>query len=319
MKLSIILPIYNVEQYIGDTLKSIYNQKINETLFELIAVNDGTPDDSMKIVNEFANVHSNLHIINQENQGLSCARNAGLKIAKGDYIWFVDSDDTLEAQSISKVIHYIQSDPKTEIWGFNIVRVQEDNKKEKIEHIILKNKHFNLYDIPLQREKIIHKAHIAPVQRFIFKHSFLTKNNITFYPKIYHEDIEFMSRAFFLSKQIKFINYTPYRYLVRTTGSIMSSINMKSIKDRMTIALELNKYKQKYALNNFEKAYFNDIALFLIRSILRYPHSYETEFKEFINLNHKNIRMILINGLWANCYFKDVKKCIAAIILLIKI
>lgn len=99
----------------------------------------------------------------------------------------------------------------------------------------------------------------------------------------------------------------------------MSSINMKSIKDRMTIALELNKYKQKYALNNFEKAYFNDIALFLIRSILRYPHSYETEFKEFINLNHKNIRMILINGLWANCYFKDIKKCIAAIILLIKI
>lgn len=319
MKLSIILPIYNVEQYIGDTLKSIYNQKINETLFELIAVNDGTPDDSMKIVNEFANVHSNLHIINQENQGLSCARNAGLKIAKGDYIWFVDSDDTLEAQSISKVIHYIQSDPKTEIWGFNIVRVQEDNKKEKIEHIILKNKHFNLYDIPLQREKIIHKTHIAPVQRFIFKHSFLTKNNITFYPKIYHEDIEFMSRAFFLSKQIKFINYTPYRYLVRNTGSIMSSVNMKSVRDKMTIALELNKYKQKYALNNFERAYFNDIALYLIRSLLKYPHSYETEFKEFINLNHKKIRMILIKGLWANCYFKDIKKCIAAIILLIKI
>lgn len=319
MKLSIILPIYNVEQYIGDTLKSIYNQKINETLFELIAVNDGTPDDSMKIVNEFANVHSNLHIINQENQGLSCARNAGLKIAKGDYIWFVDSDDTLEAQSISKVIHYIQSDPKTEIWGFNIVRVQEDNKKEKIEHIILRHKNFNLYDIPLQREKIVHKTHIAPVQRFIFKHSFLTKNNITFYPKIYHEDIEFMSRAFFLSKQIKFINYTPYHYLVRTTGSIMSSINMKSIKDKMTIALELNKYKQKYALNNFERAYFNDIALFLIRSILKYPHSYEAEFKEFINLNHKNIRMILINGLLANCYFKDIKKCISAIILLIKI
>lgn len=319
MYLSIIIPIYKVEKYIRYTLDSIYNQNANEKSFEVICVNDGTPDNSMNIVEEFKILYNNLHIINQKNEGLSCARNAGLKIAKGDYIWFVDSDDTLEAQSISKVIHYIQSDPKTEIWGFNIVRVQEDNKKGKIEHIILKHKNFNLYDIPLQREKIVHKTHIAPVQRFIFKHSFLTKNNITFYPKIYHEDIEFMSRAFFLSEQIKFINYTPYRYLVRTTGSIMSSINMKSIKDRMTIALELNKYKQKYALNNFEKAYFNDIALFLIRSILKYPHSYETEFKEFINLNHKNIRMILINGLWANCYFKDIKKCIAAIILLIKI
>ena len=319
MYLSIIIPIYKVEKYIRYTLDSIYNQNENEKSFEVICVNDGTPDNSMNIVEEFKILYKNLHIINQKNEGLSCARNAGLKIAKGDYIWFVDSDDTLEAQSISKVIHYIQSDPKTEIWGFNIVRVQEDNKKEKIEHIILKNKHFNLYDIPLQREKIIHKTHIAPVQRFIFKHSFLTKNNITFYPKIYHEDIEFMSRAFFLSKQIKFINYTPYRYLVRNTGSIMSSVNMKSVRDKMTIALELNKYKKEYALNHFEKAYFNDIALYLIRSLLKYPHSYETEFKEFINLNHKKIRMILIKGLWANCYFKDIKKCIAAIILLIKI
>lgn len=319
MYLSIIIPIYKVEKYICYTLDSIYNQNANEKSFEVICVNDGTPDNSMNIVEEFKILYNNLHIINQKNEGLSCARNAGLKIAKGDYIWFVDSDDTLEAQSISKVIHYIQSDPKTEIWGFNIVRVQEDNKKGKIEHIILKHKNFNLYDIPLQREKIVHKTHIAPVQRFIFKHSFLTKNGITFYPKIYHEDIEFMSRAFFLTKQIKFINYTPYRYLVRNTGSIMSSVNMKSVRDKMTIALELNKYKKEYALNHFEKAYFNDIALYLIRSLLKYPHSYETEFKEFINLNHKKIRMILIKGLWANCYFKDIKKCIAAIILLIKI
>lgn len=318
MKLSIILPIYNVELYIGDTLKSIYSQKIDETLFELIAVNDGTPDNSMKIVNEFANVHNNLHIINQENQGLSCARNTGLNLAKGDYIWFIDSDDTLEKDSISKVIQNIQSTPDIEIWGFNIIRVQEINKEEKVEHIILQKKNFNLYNVSLQTKKIIHKTHIAPVQRFIFKHSFLTKNGITFYPKIYHEDIEFMSRAFFLTKQIKFINYAPYRYLVRNTGSIMSSVNMKSVRDKMTIALELNKYKKEYALNHFEKAYFNDIALYLIRSLLKYPHSYETEFKEFINLNHKRIRMILIKGLWANCYFKDIKKCIAAIGLLIK-
>lgn len=153
MKLSIILPIYNVEQYIGDTLKSIYSQKIDETLFELIAVNDGTPDNSMKIVNEFANVHNNLHIINQENQGLSCARNIGLNLAKGDYIWFIDSDDTLEKDSISKVIQYIQSTPDIEIWGFNIIRVQEINKKEKVEHVILQKKNFNLYNISLQTKK----------------------------------------------------------------------------------------------------------------------------------------------------------------------
>lgn len=318
MKLSIILPIYNVEQYIGDTLKSIYNQKINETLFELIAVNDGTPDDSMKIVNEFANVHSNLHIINQENQGLSCARNAGLKIAKGDYIWFVDSDDTLEAQSISKVIHYIQSDSKTEIWGFNILRVQEKNREEQIEHIILNKKDFRLYNIPLQGKRTLYKSHIAPVQRFIFKHSFLIKNSLNFYPHIYHEDIEFMSKAFFWATRIKIINYSPYRYLVRASGSITSSLNMKSITDKMLIINELNKFKQKYAITKYDKAYFDAISLFLIRSIFKYPQHNNSNYKNFIKLKQKDIRAILVNGLWASWYLKDIKKVIATIILLLK-
>ena len=104
MYLSIIIPIYKVEKYIRYTLDSIYNQNANEKSFEVICVNDGTPDNSMNIVEEFKILYNNLHIINQKNEGLSCARNAGLKIAKGDYIWFVDSDDTLEVQSISKVI-----------------------------------------------------------------------------------------------------------------------------------------------------------------------------------------------------------------------
>ena len=89
MKLSIVIPVYNVEDYIRGTLDSIYNQKVDEQCFEVIVVNDGTPDNSMKIVKEFAATHQNLTIINQENQGLSAARNAGIKVAKGVYIWVV--------------------------------------------------------------------------------------------------------------------------------------------------------------------------------------------------------------------------------------
>lgn len=319
MYLSIIIPIYKVEKYIRDTLNSIYFQNRNEKDFEVICVNDGTPDNSMNIVKEFELSHNNLYVINQTNQGLSGARNTGLKIAKGDYIWFVDSDDTLETKSISQIIQYIDSDSKTEIWGFDIVRIQESNKKETIEHIILNNKNFNLYNLTLHTKNIIHKTHIAPVQRFIFKHSFLKNHNLTFYPKIYHEDIEFMSKAFFFAKQIQFINYTPYRYLVRNSGSIMSSINIKSVTDKMIIALELNNFKQKYATNSFERAYFDDIALYLIRSIFKYPQTHKTEFKRFIKDNRKEIKSILTKGFQANCYFADIRKCIAAIILLIKL
>lgn len=104
MFLSIIIPIYKVENYICGTLESIYNQECAEDIFEVICINDGTPDGSMQIVGEFALKHANLHIINQENQGLSCARNAGLRIAKGDYIWFVDSDDQVADGSIKHLV-----------------------------------------------------------------------------------------------------------------------------------------------------------------------------------------------------------------------
>lgn len=319
MILSIIIPIYKVEKYVRGTLESIYNQEFEEGEFEVICVNDGTPDNSMQIVNEYASQHTNLRIINQMNQGLSCARNAGLRIAQGEYVWFVDSDDSLEAGSLSQTTQYIKSDPDTEIWGFDIVRVQETDKKEKIEHVIQKDKNFHLYHLSLHTKDIIHKTHIAPVQRFIFKHSFLRNHHLTFYPKIYHEDMEFMSKAFFLANQIKFIKYAPYRYLVRNSGNIMSSVNIKSVTDKMTIASELNHFKQKHATSRFEKAYFDDITFYLIRNILKYPQNDNVEFKKMIAKKRKEIKSILIKGLQANWYFADIRKCIIAIILLIKL
>lgn len=82
MLVSIIIPVYNVEQYIEQCLSSIYAQDISEDIFEVIAVNDGTPDNSMSIVKTIASQHKNLVIINQENQGLSVARNTGLDHAR---------------------------------------------------------------------------------------------------------------------------------------------------------------------------------------------------------------------------------------------
>ena len=101
MLLSIIIPVYKVERYIKATLQSVFNQNIDTTSYEVIVINDGTPDDSMSIVTEFSKKHENLFIISQANQGLSCARNAGLKRAKGDYVWFVDSDDTIVDNAIA--------------------------------------------------------------------------------------------------------------------------------------------------------------------------------------------------------------------------
>ena len=94
MHLSIIIPVYNVEAYVGRTLKSVFDTVVSPTDFEVIVINDGTRDGSMRIVRQYAD-RPNITILEQENQGLSAARMNGLAVAKGDYVWFVDSDDWL--------------------------------------------------------------------------------------------------------------------------------------------------------------------------------------------------------------------------------
>ena len=106
--LSIIIPVYNVEKYVWKTLESIFESTLLKSELEVIVVNDGTKDNSMSIVNEFAVKFDNLKIINQENQGLSVARNTGLKAARGKYVWFVDSDDWVEYDSLPFLLNHLQ-------------------------------------------------------------------------------------------------------------------------------------------------------------------------------------------------------------------
>ena len=98
--LSIIVPVYKVEEYIRPCIESIFKQGLDDADFEVIIVNDGTPDKSMEIIADIIATHQNIIVINQENQGLSMARNNGMKIATGEYIQFLDSDDLLIDKSL---------------------------------------------------------------------------------------------------------------------------------------------------------------------------------------------------------------------------
>ena len=105
MKLSIIVPVYNVEKYIRLCMESIFKQGLDENDYEVIIVNDGTPDKSMEMITDIIVAHQNIHVINQENQGLSVARNNGIAAAKGEYIQFLDSDDLLIDNSLPYLIN----------------------------------------------------------------------------------------------------------------------------------------------------------------------------------------------------------------------
>lgn len=96
MFLSIVIPVYNAEKYIRQCLESCYDQDLPVDDYELICINDGSKDHSLQILNDFAERYPNLTVVDQKNSGVSAARNRGIELAKAEYIWFVDSDDTIK-------------------------------------------------------------------------------------------------------------------------------------------------------------------------------------------------------------------------------
>jgi glycosyltransferase involved in cell wall biosynthesis len=109
IKLSYIIPCYNVEKYIGDCLQSIYSQDIEESDFEVICVNDCSPDDTNSVISEWQSKHENLILINHDvNKRQSAARNTGLCAARGKYIWFVDGDDTIKENCLSTILKMME-------------------------------------------------------------------------------------------------------------------------------------------------------------------------------------------------------------------
>ena len=131
IQLSIVIPIYNVENYLDTCLSSVMTQDIPLTDYEVILINDGSSDGSLVIAERFAAQYSNVRLISQENRGLSGARNRGIEEAQGEYIWFIDSDDYIEIDCISVLLEYMISG------GLDAMRFNYLNVNEKHEIVAL--------------------------------------------------------------------------------------------------------------------------------------------------------------------------------------
>lgn len=236
MDLSIIIPVYNVEQYIRRCLDSIYCQNIDEEQFEVIVVDDGTPDNSMVIVEEFALSHQNMTVIHQNNEGLSVARNTGLKNARGEYIWFVDSDDWLMNDAFS-VLFPLMNDKK-ELIATILMYVYDS--------IPLNHKERNiLSDIEVDSVKYLSDYSVGASQRYIIKRKLLIDKQLSFYPKILHEDGEFGPRLISNVKSVYIMAKPVYCYYQRQKGSIMSSWNLKNTNDLIFVSQRIFDYSKQ--------------------------------------------------------------------------
>ena len=227
MDLSIIVPIYNVEDYLDECLKSIY--KIKNLRYEVILVNDGSKDKSDVIIERFKEKYpEKTVVITKENGGLSSARNAGLRLAKGKYISFIDSDDFIDPDEFSKFV-YETITSRLDI-GVGNMRYYIPGK---IGEPLFRSRRIKDMDVvtgteflwgTLQQPKCFREEVVDD----LYNKNFLIKNNLYFNESIIHEDSEFTTLAYLKAKKVKFIDRTFYFYRQRE-GSIMNKVSEKSV------------------------------------------------------------------------------------------
>lgn len=224
-KLSIIIPIYNVEKYIRKTLESIFSQSYPTDSLEVIVVNDGTPDNSMSIVSEYALKYDNLRVIEQENQGLSGARNTGLTAAQGEYVWFVDSDDWIEDGGIEKVLALLNDD--ADVFMFKIREYDEEGNVllTRSFHDDKKVEVVSGTDIIFYEKK--YEINLTPMQQYIIKRKFIEVNGLVFMCGIYHEDKEYAPKMLIAANIVKIVPFVSYCYLRRNSGSITTNMTLQ--------------------------------------------------------------------------------------------
>jgi glycosyltransferase involved in cell wall biosynthesis len=252
VKLSIIIPVYNVEKYIQKCLESVFIQDVICGEYEVIVVDDGTLDNSMEIVENFANEYPNLKIIRQSNQGLSAARNAGLKMARGEYVWFVDSDDWIEKNCLEEIFSLLNT-YQSEVFVTPLKSKEESTGKINSDSFLgVQNIGFS-NGINFLKDAV----RITPVQIYLFNRCFLEKHNLKFMNGVYHEDAEFAPRMLYFTKQVCLINKCFYNYLIRESGSITSGFSIKKSEDLILIIKSLDNFSKANKLNFKEKQYFN--------------------------------------------------------------
>lgn len=236
MLLSIIIPIYNVEAYVARCLESILTggAAANDEV-EVIVVDDGSPDGSMEIVVAIAARHTNITILRQTNQGLSAARNAALAIARGKYIWFVDSDDYAMPGAVTDLLAIARSHGE-EVLVFDTSVISEgDTFSSYILSPFIYHRHHHYYGSTHSGYFFHGKIGEGLVQRNLFLRSFLTAHALTFTPGLYHEDIEFVTHVMACAQTVLPLRLTFYVYRIRTAGSIMSTAGDKHQHDMLAI------------------------------------------------------------------------------------
>lgn len=244
-RISIIIPVYNVERLLARCLDSLINQTLRE--IEIICVDDGSNDNSLNILKEYAQKDSRIIVVSQENQGPSIARNRGMKIATGEYIGFVDGDDWVDLDFFEKLYETAKK-YEADIACASVLRKFKSGRKrqkvliEKEEVIISPSKKFKVTGTP----------HFSYVWNKIYRRTALQRRKIEFKTGVFFEDIDFTIRALYYLQRLVTVPGVSYYYWVNTQ-SITRTMSDKMQYDSIVARRNSVKFMQKHGLPYDEK------------------------------------------------------------------
>lgn len=280
MKLSIIVPIYNVAPYLRKCVDSLLAQDISD--YEIILVDDGSPDECPQICDEYAATHSRIHVIHQENAGLSAARNSGIAIAQGEYIWFVDSDDYVALNILGVLMDQIERD------NLDVLRFRYQNVKESGEVFAPYKDMTNHNDysavptdgLTFLNERMGNQCYAV---QFIIRRTMAIVELFTH--GIYFEDTDWTPRMLLHAERVASTELVAYNYLWREGSITLSQKDIqkqrKQLHDKMDLLRKLNDWGNQVA----DRRWFDGMISGLMINIVGIIAStFYAERKEYLRL-----------------------------------
>ena len=236
MLFSIIIPVYNVENYLRDCMDSVLNQTFQD--WEAICVDDGSADRSAIILDEYAGRDGRIKVIKQKNAGTASARNAGLKSAKGDYILFLDSDDWLVPNALQTLSNHLNEE---DILCFSGRRFFESSKSfNQADHLL--PRHYKTGIEYYNENALLPRdfAFVCVVLR-VYRRAFLLQNDLFFADDISYEDNLWVPIVLYYAESVSVVPDSLYIYRIRE-GSKMQDVSLKRKVDLLTVANRLAEF-----------------------------------------------------------------------------
>lgn len=253
IKVSVILPIYNVAPYLDEAFQSLLSQTLSD--IEIIAVNDGSTDNCQEIINRYAAQDSRIIVIQQENQGLSMARNVALPYVKGKYIYMMDSDDVLSCSDALQICYEYAEKNHSDFIFFDgerfIDNVSYCHSSINRTHLVDENKKYEgefLLNLMLDTKK-----HNSVVWLLLINHNYMNRLRLRFYPGIIHEDELFTTILTLCSNNIYCLKRSLIKHRVRSSSIMGLQYTKRNLDCYLTVIDELFKFQNSPIIKKFAR------------------------------------------------------------------